>query len=64
MGIIKTAEKKEEESKRQRYRKRTKWEAEKEARRSEYKARLPRIRLIGVTYHLLVSMTAAVTFGK
>lgn len=33
-------------------------------RSSEYKARLPRIRLICMTYHLLVSMTAAVTFGK
>lgn len=30
----------------------------------EYKARLPRIRFIAMTYHLLVSMTAAVTFGK
>lgn len=33
-------------------------------RSTEYKAWLPRIRLIGMTYHLLVSMTAAVTFGK
>lgn len=34
------------------------------ARSNEYKAQLPRIRLIGMTYHLLVSMVAAVTFGK
>lgn len=26
--------------------------------------KLPKIRLISMTYHLLVSMTAAVTFGK
>lgn len=34
------------------------------ARSTEYKTQLPRTRLIGMTYHLLVSMTAAVTFGK
>lgn len=33
-------------------------------RGTEYKAQLLRIRLIGMTYHLLVSMAAAVTFGK
>lgn len=39
------------------------WDGEM-ARSDEYKAQLPRLRLIGMTYHLLVSMTAAVTFGK
>lgn len=35
------------------------WEME-----TEYKAWLLKMRLIGMAYHLLVSMTAAVTFGK
>lgn len=33
-------------------------------RSNEYKVRIRGMGLIGMTYHLLVSMTAVVTFGK